>query len=217
MKFRDQIPEDLLINPYADKFVTVLDGANDFKQEEIEKALRFYRPPLSMNTSFAIKKLQDLGFPPIPSDFPKDVLDALILNAKDINALRGSKIGLELWLWCLTFGSFVIDDSLFYPFPTAIFPSDPDSGYVSWFSPLITPTVQNPGLFLFSDMADFGVGQIDIQITTKYDAFASITQYIDDHIREYLTFTDQSTIINITYINGPYVTHAFPHQYFVKP
>lgn len=217
MNFRERIPSEILRNPPVDKFVTVLDETNTYKQQEMQKAFRFYRSPLNTNLKFLIKRLEDEGFPPIPADFPKDVLDALLLNYEDINALRGSRQGLELWLWCLTFGAITIDDSAFMPVNQFIMLSSPTNGFLSRFSPNVVTTPGAPDLFLFDDISQFGTSILIVDIVTKYDTNTSIINYINTHIKKYLTFVTSSATITVNFTNGPYVTNTFPHQYFVLP
>jgi hypothetical protein len=218
MKFRDQIPEDLFENPYLEKFITLLDELNNYKQSIINKSLRFYRSPLNTNTYFLKRRLEDdYGFPTIPIDFPKDVMDALLLNAEDINAMRGSIQGLRTWLWCLTFGNIVIDDSLFYPVTEFISLSDQQKGFVSKTDPLYPNTPQDPDLFLFDDLNQFGTSILNITIDTMYHNHPSIPTYINTHIKKYLTFVTSNAVINVTLNPGVYVTNTDPYQYFVKP
>lgn len=216
MKFKSQIPDDIFINPFAEKFVTVMDEADTFKQAAIHKAHRFYRSPTNTNLPFLIKRVEDAGFPSIPSDFPKDVLDALLLNANDINALRGSKIGLRLWLWCLTFGVISVDDSAFYPIDEFIQPEEiATNGYIDEFIPNIL--AGGLELFLFDDLTQFGVSTLIVNIDTKYWNHVNIVAYINENIKKYLTFTTGISSITINFSVGVYTPHSHPYQYFVNP
>lgn len=218
MKFTEQTPEEVLINPSAKNFLEVLDATQTWKENQIDVGNRFYRGPLSNNLTFMKKRLEgDYGFPDIPTDFPKDVMDALLLNAKDINALRGSKAGLKLWLWCLTFGDITVDDSLFAPVPEFIQLSDPYSGFVSKIDPEYPATASDPDLYLFADMSMYGNNILTVDISTMYYNHASIPDYINTHIKKYLTFVTSGAVITINFTNGVYTTNAEPYQYFVIP
>lgn len=216
MQFRKQIPGDLLINPNADKYVSVMDALQSFKTDAINSAHRFYRSPISGNLLFLRKRLHlDYGLPTLPDTLPKDVCDALLLNSGDLNSLRGSREGLLLWLWCLTFGAIDIDDSAYFPIPDYIALSDPIQGFTDKIDPLFTPTATDPDLFLFTDMDSFGTSELTIEITTKYYNHAGIVKYIEDHISKYLTFAMSNFVLNLSFVNGPYVTKTTPYQYFV--
>lgn len=217
MNFSTETPDEILENPYAAKLITVLDKLEDYKQSELDKALRFYRSPTNFNLSYLQKRLnKDYGFPTIPADFPKDVLDALLLCAEEINALRGSKQGLQLWLWCLTFGAITIDDSQFYPLPQFLTLDDPQLGFLDQFSPNVaTNPPAIPDLFLFDDYSQYGQTTLIIDIDTKYFNHPSIPLYINTHIKKYLTFVTTNAVITITFNNGVYNTNPFPYQKFV--
>jgi len=217
MNFTSQTPDEILENPPAKKLLTVLDGVEEYKTIEIAKALRFYRSPINFNLTSLRKQLNDdYGFPTIPADFPKDVIDALKLNAEDINALRGSKIGLTLWLWCLTFGTITVDDSLFFPIPQYLILDSLTNGYLDQFAPNVTtnpPTI--PNLFLFDDVSQNGQTTIVIDIATVYYNHPSIPTYITQHIKKYLTFVTSNAVITVNFTNGTYTTNTFPYPKFV--
>lgn len=212
MRYRNQIPPALLLSPDADKFVLVLDGLEQYKESIVEDSTRFYRPPVFTDLKWLRKKVEDLGYPPVPTDFPKEILDAMLLNAQNVMALKGSKLGLTYWLWTLTFGGITVDDSQFYPLGDYIIPSDLDFGFVSEVAPLTSDT-----LYLFSDAADFGVQILTIGIATKYVYMLTLRNYIHKHIKEFISFADDNTQINITFVPGTYQSLPDPYQYFVIP
>lgn len=216
MNYSSQTPDEIKVNPNAEKFLKVLDGVEEYKQIEVDKALRFYRSPVNFNNLFLRKRLNfDYGFPTIPADFPKDVLDALLLNANDINALRGSKIGLHLWLWCLTFGNITINDTGFYPLPQYLLLDTLDLSYLDQFTPNVATNPPSiPDLFLFDDVSQMGQTILTIDIVTKYDTHPSIPAYITTHIKKYIGFVTSNALITINFTNGPYVTHSLPYQKF---
>ncbi len=211
MKFRNRIPENILLeNPNADKFVTVLDKLNEFKELEVLKHSRFYRSVLLTDYKFLKKRIENYGYPPIPGDFPISVLYNMILNADAVMSLKGTKLGLEYWLWVMTEGEVTVDDSAFYPQGEHIILSDLVDGYVSHFDPLETPD-----LFLFSDISDFGTQVLTIDIETPHSAITSLENYINDNIKDFISFVSDSATITINFTSGPYVPYAKPYQYFV--
>lgn len=216
MNYTSQTPDEIKVNPNAEKFLKVLDGMEEYKQIEVDKAHRFYRSPVNFNHLFLRKRLNfDYGFPTIPADFPKDVLDALLLNANDINALRGSKIGLHLWLWCLTFGNITINDTGFYPLPQYLLLDTLDLSYLDQFDPNVaTNPPAIPDLFMFEDVSQFGQTTMTITIQTKYELHPSIPTYITTHLKKYLTFVTSNASIAIAFGPGVYNTNTFPYQKF---
>lgn len=212
MKYREQIPQDLFENPYVDQMVTVMDGTELQKSLIVEKSTRFYRSVVNCDMISLRKRVEDLNFPPVPHDFPKDILDALILNAAEINRLKGSPKGLELWLWCLTFGSLSIGLSGMYPISNYIKLNDVTEGFLGNTNP-----PQSKTLYLFSGYQNFGSQTVTIAIQTKYHYLIALRTYILQNIRKYLSFTDNNITLNITYTPGTYVTNSNPNQYFVIP
>lgn len=212
MQFRNSIPEEIFTNPFADKIVSVLDLLKTFKEEELFEAAKFYHPILSADLRALRVLIEDLGYPPVPDDFPKEILDNMILNAQHVNALKGSKLGLKYWLWVLTVGDVTIDDSAFYPVSNYIRPSDDYYGYVSNVSPLGTPD-----LYLFDGAANFGSQTLDVSIDTPYHTLTSLEAYINEHIEKYISFVSEGSTINIVLNAGSYTTFDAPYQYFVIP
>lgn len=209
MKYSNQIPANLLDNPNAGKLVRVLDELELHKTILLEKALRFYRPILSTDLLWLRRKLEDYGYPKVPSDFTKEQLDAMLLNVQHVMALRGSKEGLIYFLWVLTFGEITVDDSGLYPQSNYIIPGDTYYGYVSHIQPF------NPSnLYIFSGVESFGTQTLTVTIKTKYHYMSTLRQYIKDHIREFLNFTDDNVQISITFLPGPYQTYSQPYQLF---
>lgn len=216
MKFRSQAPDEIFVNPFADKYVTTLDELDEFKQLEIFSANKMYRPPVCFNYKWLRNHLEkNYGFPTIPTDFPKDVLDALYLNAEKIYKLRGSRVGFKLWLWCLTFGNIAVNETGFYPIPEYIILDDIVNGYLDKFDPEIPSGPGDPDMQLFDDLNQSGVSAIAVTIATKYSAHVNIKKYITDHVKEYLTFMTTGAVITLTFNPGVYNTYTEPYQYFV--
>jgi len=214
MRFKKQIPPFVDTNEHATKFISVLDGMQEYKEALVEDYTRFYNTPLLTNLLFLRKKAEAYAHPRIPEDFKKEQLDALILNSNDIMALKGSYQGLRLWLWCLTFGNITDNYGDFYPIINYIIPSDEEYGYLS---NVVPPETEPRTLYLFSGADNFGTQSLSISITTKYHWMVSLKKYIEDNIREFIGFTDANTTITIELLPGAYVTNSFPNQYFVIP
>lgn len=213
MQYRKQIPSKLADeNENVDSLINVMDGFEQAKTEVVEKAVRFNKAPLLTDLRWLRKKAEDLGWPPIPDDFTKEQLDAMILNAEHVMALKGSKQGLHYWLWVLTFGNITIDDSAFYPLNKYIIPSDDFYGYVSHFEPL-----EDYDLFLFSDVSDFGTQTLTVGIETKYHYMRSLRDYIINNLQAFISFVDDSFTFNLSLEPGVYNTYSEPYQYFVIP
>lgn len=213
MQYRNQIPETLLSdNTQLDNFVSVLDGVEVYKTGIVEKAIRFNKAPLLMDLSWLRKKAEDLGWPPVPADFTKEQLDAMILNAEHVMALKGSKMGGVYWLWAITLGNVTVDDTDFYPQGEFIIPSDDYYGYLSHIQSL-----QAYDLYLFDDYVDFGTQILLIDIATKYHYQASLREYILTNIKEFISFVPEGWEPTLNITPGPYYAYSEPFEYFLIP
>lgn len=211
MSYRKEIPEVLFEdNTPLDNFVKVLDGVEEYKVGEIEKSARFLKTPLLSDLLWLRKKAEDYGYKNLPNNLVKEQLDALILNANDIMACKGSYEGLYLWLWSLTFGNITINSISFFPLPNYIQLSDLTYGFVSEINP-----VNNTTLYLFSGVGNFGSSVLDVVINTKYYLQPNLKEYIENHIKDHVGFLDINAVVTITLNNGVYNTSTHPYQYFV--
>lgn len=111
MLFSQSIPEKVLENSAASKFVSVLDSLQEHKQGIITDAVRSFNPILCTNEKWLRKYLTDYGFSDIPKGFPIRVMQQMLLNADTIMRLRGSKLGLEFFLSICCLGEAIIDAS----------------------------------------------------------------------------------------------------------
>lgn len=212
MKFRDHIPPSVLENYEVDRLIQVLDELQTYKEISLYKVERG-QTVVGDNLSYLRKRLEDYGHPPIPEDFPKEVVDALLLNSANIMRLKGSRLGLRLWLWCLTFSEPVIDDSSFYPIPSYIILGDHQSnGFVSHLS-----VDFGYDLYLFSGNAiDFGNSVLLVELPTKYHYMKSLRQYINDNIRKFLSFVSEDADIQVSFSPGSYTSFDEAYPYFVN-
>lgn len=131
MLFSQSIPEKVLENSAASKFVSVLDSLQEYKQGVISDAVRSLNPVLCTNEKWLRKYLTDYGFSDIPKGFPIRVMQQMLLNADTIMRLRGSKLGLEFFLSVCSLGVATIDASgLQQPFEL-IFLDSTNYGYLT--------------------------------------------------------------------------------------
>jgi hypothetical protein len=212
MKFKDHIPPSVIENnPNVGKIISVFDGLAEHKNIMVGKS---HRLPFISSTDDRLlrKKLISYGHAPLPGDFSKDIVDALINNSSHLMRLKGSKLGLKLWLWCLTFSDVSFDDSTFIPIEQYIVLGDFTRGYISHAQPSYTPP-----LYLFSGTTNnFGANIFELNISTMYHYKKSIRKYIKDNLKDFLPFVSVNTTIKIKYTPGSYTKIDFPFQYFVK-
>lgn len=216
MKFRDRIPEEFLVEgSNIDSLVTTLDALNFYKESKVVEHSLFYKSVLSFDKVWLKKRLDDYGYPPVPSSFPKEIMDTMTLNVKNVMALKGSDLGLRFFLWCLTLGEITIDWSLFYPQANILFlsefvgkgyllnkdPNDPSTDFVN---------------YLVSNVSDVGSQVLTIGIKTPYYRNETIENYIRSHIQKFLNFTDEAFVLNLTLERGPYYRMPEAFWYFVN-
>lgn len=131
MLFSQSIPDKVLENSEASKFVSVLDSLQEYKQGIIADAIRSFNPILSTNEKWLRKYLTDYGFSDIPRGFPIRVMQQMLLNADTIMRLRGSKLGLEFFLSVCSLGEVTIDASELNQPLDLIFPDSLSDGYLT--------------------------------------------------------------------------------------
>ena len=98
MLFSESVPEKVLLNRNTQRFLSVMDSLQEYKQGIIGEAIRTFNPILSTNGKWLRKNLADYGFSELPDGFPIRVMQQMLLNANTIMGLRGSKLGLEFFL-----------------------------------------------------------------------------------------------------------------------
>lgn len=209
MRYSTQIPEKARSTPNAEAFVKVLDETQLYKNSVIHKASRFYNPVLLTQLPFLRKFQDEFGWPTVPADFPKKILDNMYLNEENVFRLKGSKLGLEYWLRVLTCGDCFIDDSTFFPVLSYIILDDINNGYLS--SDIMWP---NSMLYLFDGDTSFNPRYLNISIRTPYYNLESLKTYILTHIYKFIGFVDPNTHINIEFIYGPHRKNPHAFYYF---
>ena len=131
MLFSQSIPDSVLENSAASKFVSVLDSLQEVKQGIISDAVRSFNPILCMNEKWLRKYLTDYGFGDIPKGFPVRVLQQMLLNADTIMRLRGSKLGVEFFLSVCSLGVATIDASRLRSVVRTIYTDSTSYGYIT--------------------------------------------------------------------------------------
>lgn len=209
MLYSKQIPEAFQLSPDSQDFIKVLDGLQQYKDGIIFKSTRIYNPVLLTNRGFMRKFLKEFGWPDIPEDFPKKILDNMYLNAEHVFRLQGSKIGLEYLLRVLTCGSITIDDQDFFPKSSYIILDDLDYGY------LFTETDYPKNiLYLYDGEDSFLPRFLTIGIKTPYWYLQSLKDYINTNIYRFIGFTDANTTLTITFEEGDFVKNILANPYF---
>ena len=96
-------------------------------------------------------------------EYPFQCLQQYLLNAGKIFSLKGSKLGLEMWLNVLTFGEVEIDDSDMYVDFSYIVLDDLDYGHID------DNNDDNNWLYLFSNTEELNPkGTLEITINSKF-------------------------------------------------
>lgn len=193
MLFSQSIPDMVLENSAASKFVSVLDSLQEVKQGIISDAVRSFNPILCMNEKWLRKYLTDYGFSDIPKGFPVRVLQQLLLNADTIMRLRGSKLGLEFFLSVCSLGVATIDTSGLYKPLELVFLDSTNYGY-------ITSNNSDSRLFLCDNNVLSESSQLLITLRSKYfderhtTEADAIMRYLQAVIPTYIGFSNDLTI-----------------------
>lgn len=209
MLYSKHIPERLRTGN-VEKLATVLDEIQQYKEAIIHKANRFYNPVLNTHLSFLRESVEELGWPKVPYDFPKEILDNMFLNAEHVHALLGSKMGFDYWLRVLTCGAPVIDDDNFYPKPAYIILSDAEAGHL-----FTEPDFPLDILYLYSGAESLSPRFLTVEVATPYHDLQSLKDYINANVYRYIGFVDENTTVTINFTAGPYVPNPYANPYFV--
>lgn len=198
--FRNKIPEVVLTeNPEASAFVDVLDGLQEYKTENINKALRVYNPILSLDKKWLIKQLEEFGVFNFPDTIPMEILVQFVGNISSIMGLRGSKLGVEFVCSLLTFGEVTVTDSTYYSTPKLFLLDSPNSA-------LAVDDTADPRLYLVtntSDLKDNKTVTIAIEsplwsIGASEEIQEIVSGFLEQFLRTYVPFSDSPTI-TVTY------------------
>lgn len=198
--FRNKIPEVVLTeNPEASAFVDVLDGLQEYKTENINKALRVYNPILSLDKKWLIKQLEEFGVFNFPDTIPMEILVQFVGNISNIMGLRGSKLGVEFVCSLLTFGEVTVTDSTYYSAPKLFLLDSPNSA-------LAVDDTTDPRLYLVTNTSDLKDNKtVTIAIRSPlWSTGASeeiqevVSGFLEQFLKAYVPFSDSPTI-TVTY------------------
>lgn len=193
MLFSKSIPDKVLENSEASKFVSVLDSLQEVKQGIISDAVRSLNPILCTNEKWLRKYLIDYGFSSIPKGFPIRVMQQMLLNADTIMRLRGSKLGLEFFLSVCSLGIATIDSSELHQPLVFLFPNSINYGYIT------DNNVDNP-LYLCDSNILAADSSLRVTLESKYfgtqDSIEkeAIIEYLKNATPNYVGFANHLTI-----------------------
>lgn len=130
MRFSDFIPTEVKEQELTYKLISVLDRLQAYKESLVYDALRTTNNALIDNKTWLIKKLGAFGFERIPYELPLLVLQQLLLNVNKLNSLRGSYVGVELFVSIITMGEVTIDTSGWVKKSQQLIPNSLEQGYI---------------------------------------------------------------------------------------
>lgn len=194
----------MLSNPNVNNFAEVLDGANDYKFLEIAGALRNYNLALLQDRTWLIVRLSEYGIN-LSRDLPIPVLQQFLLNAETITSLRGSKIGLQLWVSVLTLGQVTINDTDMYKDPLFLLLDSVLQGYMMSDSNQTAYAMVSDSIQLILDTT------LGVTVQSKYygtSDWTNIEQFLRDNIESQVAFPGNLTV------NYSFSTRA---QYYFHP
>lgn len=213
MLFSQSIPDKVLENSAASKFVSVLDSLQEYKQGIIADAIRSFNPILSTNEKWLRKYLTDYGFSDIPKGFPIRVMQQMLLNADTIMRLRGSQLGLEFFLSVCSLGEATIDASGLNQSLDFIFPDSLSYGY------LTNNNVDSP-LYLCNTNTLMANSALLVTLESKYfdDTHNieadSIIKYLQKATPNYVGFSNGLTVRWTFKVRSDFYYHELlNHQY----
>lgn len=189
LSIKDSLP-DFLVGTDAYKFANVIDGVNQFKQTEIANTLRIYNPLLATSPLWLAKRLTDYGFF-IPTDYPWQPLQALLMNVHSVTKLKGTEMGLKMLIELLTLGEVTLDFSNFIADATALYPNNLDGFGI------ITGNDYTQTQNYLVDSTDTFQPPTELTITIK-SAYANnnvVKSYLDKIIPEWITIAPNNKII----------------------
>lgn len=230
-KFSDCIPGSI-IETAPVNFVRVLDGLQAEKQSILGQAFRVNNPLLLNDQKWLLYRLADYGFDNVPYGLPIPVLQQVLLNAATIVKLRGSKIGLNLFLSVFTLGEVNFNSLPFYTNnPDFIIPSDILQGYLcnsngnlgpgsydlSFSNDYEDEISDGTNIFYLLDNNDYLqiTGTLAISIRSRYYNNTTLKSYLQKEVYSWMGFND-GTGVTLTFSNrtAPYY-HPLLNQKFV--
>ena len=214
MLFSQSIPDMVLENSTASKFVSVLDSLQEIKQGIISDAIRSFNPILCLNEKWLRKYLTDYGFSDIPNGFPVRVLQQMLLNADAIMRLRGSKLGAEFFLSVCSLGEVKVDADGLISEIDSIYLNSENYGYV---------TDKNTGSFLYLSSTNERVSShLDIELSSKYFngnypmEKEAILFYLNRVLPDYVGFSVDLKINWTIRSRSKFYYHALLHPQYIN-
>ena len=188
-------------SPNTWKFIQVLQGTYDWKQEVIGASLRCYNAAILTNKHRLIDMLRDLGFN-LPYVTPLWSLQQLLLNAEVLLSARGSFIGLEILISVLTLGKSQIDTSKFFAPLKIVIPDSRTNGFV------LSDTGDRELSLVADNQQLINTSKIVIEVTTPLldePFWDSYTPTIQKMVRGFIPFGDTEVVINYTKGTDKYI------------
>ena len=212
MAFKDSIPERLLENIPTRNFVEMLNELHNYKKNLVTSSLRAYNPAVFMDKKWLIMRLQEYGVS-LPYELPIQVMQQFLLNINEVFRLKGSKLGLELWLSLLTLGEVTIDDSQFWDKTEFILLNSKTRGF-------ITGDNDNPFYYVVDNSDQFERNlTLSITISSVYNTDSTVKaacmEYINKNIDAQLGFSRGATINFTWQTRTNQYFHRLLNQYFV--
>lgn len=158
----------------------------------------------NMDSKYCRKILEEMGYPPIPSDFPKRILDSLFLNAGAIFRMKGSIRGLDYFIRAITRGL----PEITYINPVQVnyymIPSDLLLGYFT----------DSENYSYFFNGFNSSDTSLTIHVKTPYANLISLKTYLEKHIKKFILFIPDESQINITFEQDIHYRIPYNYQYF---
>jgi hypothetical protein len=218
MRLIDYVPEGLLKEPNALKFITVLSEAEFFKQLNIDKIHSAFNPLLQTNVGFMRKFFFEFGNLPILNGMPRSMLEGFILNAYRIFSLKGTKPGLKIFIRALG-GDVIIDDSELFQGDEFIILDDTLTGYLpneedmkSTLPGYVPGAIDGDSLtfpkpfYLYNGEGQ--ISKVDIAVISPFAYSEDFRNYLTETIPLFIPgISEESSVINIRYYSGAFLSN----------
>lgn len=216
MRLRDYIPEDVLKETHAAKFIAVLDEALFYKESQVNKIANAFNPVRLTNVEFLKKFLAEFGAFATTSGMPRRLVQNVIMNAYNIYAFRGTPKGIKMYLRAVTGGDCVVhtkglfkgDEFFAFNDPiTGFFPNDDDISTLEDGYEYVPGDGHKPQIFYwFEDNVPDLTNSIEIRIKSPYANHKEFRQYLMRTIPLFIPFSSDTTNIILKFYGGTYVS-----------
>jgi len=205
--FRDRIPFTALRFENTDGMVSVLDGLYNFKKDRQNNFFRVYNTITNQYRSHLVRTLVDYGFPRVSEKFPSVLLQNMVLNAGKIMSYRGSVTGIKLFLQACTLGEVTLDTDNFFPRSRAIYPDDPNTGF-------LPNDIPEDAWYTYSPDEESLNSEFKATIETYWFENLIVKDYIRKSIKTFLPFYESDSEPEIIFLCGPIVCVENMIDYF---